>query len=133
MKQYQQNKLRVLIIDDMPDIIMLLKHFISRTVHSEITHADDGLVAIEKLLHMKPDVIITDLHMPTMTGLEFIGFVIRQTEFADIPVIIMTTDNDDRTQITAAGLKVHSYLSKPFNPTTLKKALRDVVPNEYFL
>ncbi len=132
MKQ-QMRKLRVLIIDDMPDIIMLLKHFVSRTIHSEIIDASDGLVAIEKLLTMRPDVIITDLHMPTMTGLEFIGFVIRQKEFSDIPIIIMTTDSDDRTQITAAGLQVQSYLSKPFNPTSLKKALKEVVPDEFFL
>ena len=117
----------------MPDIIMLLRHFISRTIASEIVDASDGLIAIEKLLTGKPDVIITDLHMPTMTGLEFIGFVIRQPDFAEIPIIIMTTDSDDRTQITAAGLKVHSYLSKPFNPTSLKKALQDVIPEEFFL
>jgi CheY-like chemotaxis protein len=128
----QQKKLRVLIVDDMPDIIMLLRHFVSRTIRSEITDAGDGLVAIEKLFSFTPDVIITDLHMPTMTGLEFIGFVIRQPQYVDIPIIIMTTDSDDRTQITAAGLKVHSYLSKPFNPTTLKKALKEVVPDEYF-
>ncbi|MAT38578.1 MAG: hypothetical protein CL946_03120 [Ectothiorhodospiraceae bacterium] len=127
------NKLRVLIIDDMPDIIMLLKHFVSKTVRSEIVDANDGLTAIDKLLSNKPDVIITDLHMPMMTGLEFIGFVVRQKEFEDIPIIIMTTDSDDRTQLTAAGLKVHTYLSKPFNPNTLTKALKEVVPQQYFI
>lgn len=125
--------INVLVVDDMPEIRRIIRHVLHKSLHSYIIEAENGLDAISKMLEHPPDLIITDLSMPRMTGLEFIGFVQQREDLAHIPIIILTSQSDEQTQIQAMGLHVKAFLQKPFNPQKLMQTLNEIVPEKYFL
>lgn len=120
-------KLTVLVADDMPEIRRIISHVLTHSLPVEVAEAENGLEAISILLHRKPDLIITDLSMPGMTGMEFIGFIQSRGEFAGIPIIILSTQADERTQVQAQGLHVRACLQKPFNPQVMLQTIRDIL------
>ena len=92
-----------------------------RTVKS--TQAGTGLEAIERLAIEPVDLMVLDLNMPDMHGMEVINFVRRHQSYRNIPIVVLTTKGEEasRTQALAAG--ANHYLTKPFDP----RQLADVV------
>ncbi len=127
------HKIKILIVDDMPEIRRIIRHVLERSLHAELIEAENGLDAISKLLETKVDVIITDLSMPSMTGLEFIGFVQHRDDLKATPIVVLTSQTDERVQVQALGLNVRTFLQKPFNPQKLLNALANVVHDRYFI
>lgn len=124
---------KILVVDDMPEIRRIILHVLHRSLHTIIDEAENGLEAIAKSLDMKPDLIITDLSMPRMTGMEFIGFIQQRDDFRHTPIIVLTSQSDEQTQIQALGLHVRAFLQKPFNPQALMQVLSGIVPDHYFI
>jgi two-component system, chemotaxis family, chemotaxis protein CheY len=81
--------------------------------------ASSGLEAIEHLALLPANLIVLDLNMPDMHGLEVVSFVRRHSVYRTIPIIVLTTrgDEDSRTNALAAGASM--YLTKPFLPNVL--------------
>lgn len=81
--------------------------------------ASSGLEAIERLAFAAVDLMILDLNMPDMHGLEVLAFLRSHQAYRHIPVIVLTTRGDEasRTDALAAGASL--YLTKPFTPQTL--------------
>ena len=129
----EQRTLRILVVDDMPEIRKIIRHVLEKFVHAEIDEAEDGLEAISKAMHSTPQIVITDISMPRMTGLEFIGFMQQRSELSSIPVIVLTSHTDERTQAQALGLQVRAYLQKPFNPQKLLQTLSAILPDDSYL
>ncbi len=125
--------LDVLIIDDMPELRKVLRLLIERTLRATVREADGGLSAIEAILHRVPDLIFCDLLMPEMTGLEFLAFLSRQPQLKQCKVIVLTTDDDEKTHEQADDLHVDAFLLKPFNPDSIMQTVQRIVPKEYFL
>lgn len=81
--------------------------------------AGSGLEALERLAVGAVDLIVLDLNMPDMHGLEVLRFVRTHPSFRDLPVVILTTreDRDSRSEAMREGATL--YLTKPFTPETL--------------
>lgn len=124
--------LRITVIDDMIELRKVLGHFITKTLYAEVAEAEDGLEAIERVLERAPDLIFCDLHMPRMTGFEFLGFLTRQQQQVVCPIIVLTSEEDEEARVQAAGFSVSAYLRKPFQPETVLKVLHAFVPEEHF-
>lgn len=88
------------------------------------TEASSGLEAIERLALAAVDLMILDLNMPDMHGLEVLAFLRSHQAYRNLPVIVLTTRGDEasRTDALAAGASV--YLTKPFTPQTLAAQAR---------
>lgn len=115
--------LNVMIVDDEPIILKGLKNIIekSSTPISKIVNACDGIDALQKLESFRPDLLITDIQMPEMTGLELIREV-QAKGFCNRFVIL--TGYDDPTYLRQAiRCKVIDYLLKPINKTELYDVL----------
>ncbi|HEX6273839.1 MAG TPA: response regulator, partial [Polyangiaceae bacterium] len=84
-----------------------------------VTQASSGLEAIEQLSLRHFDVVVLDLNMPDIGGVEVLEFVRGQDKLRSLPIIIVTTRGDEssRTQALAAGAT--RYLTKPFTPETI--------------
>ena len=111
---------RVLIVDDSPTIRRMVKASLGQLGGQvEFAEAASGLDAIEQLALGPTDLIVLDLNMPDMHGLEVLGFVRSNPKFRLIPVMVLTTrsDNDSRHAALQAGAT--AYLTKPFQPGTL--------------
>ncbi|WDR04580.1 response regulator [Devosia rhodophyticola] len=118
--------LRILTVDDSRTILAMLHHTLSNAGF-EVFQAEDGRQGLEVLRTQKVDVVITDINMPIMDGIEFIKAVRASGEFQSLPVIILTTETsqDKRDQGKAAGGT--GWIVKPFDPEKLISVIHRVV------
>jgi two-component system, chemotaxis family, chemotaxis protein CheY len=119
--EYKMNN--ILVVDDSPTMRRMVITSLGslRTVKS--TQAGSGLEAIERLAIEPVDLMVLDLNMPDMHGMEVIDFVRRHRSYRNIPIVVLTTKGEEtsRTQAMAAGAT--SYLTKPFDPRQLAEVV----------
>jgi two-component system chemotaxis response regulator CheY len=87
----------------------------------DITETSSGFEALKFLSREKPDLIITDINMPDINGLELVSFVKRNPLMKGIPLIIVTTERGDRDRAKGLELGAEEYLTKPFDPQVLQQ------------
>lgn len=103
---------KVLVVDDRPDSVQFLTEYILRPNGYSFITANDGEKGLKIALEEKPDLIIMDLRMPKMTGLEVLS-ALREHN-CDIPVILMTFHGSEETAVQAFRLGAKDYLIKPY-------------------
>lgn len=114
---------RVLVVDDQADIRRVLKAYLESVHGSQVTEAVNGLDALAKLSAAAFDLIITDLIMPEMNGLELVGSLRRNPRLMAIPVIVFTSQGEEKDRQKAAAFGVKDYVLKPFTPQTLRPVI----------
>ena len=113
----------VLIADDDAKIRELLELYLSKEGFV-VEQASDGAEAILKAQQLKPDLIVLDIMMPVMDGME----VCRQVrKFSRVPVIMLTARTEDEDRILGLELGADDYVSKPFNPRELIARVKAVL------
>ena len=111
---------RVLIVDDSPTIRRMVKvSLASLPAPVDFIEAASGLEAIERLALGPVDLIVLDLNMPDLHGLEVLGFVRSHERYRLLPVIVLTTRGDDSSRQAALQGGASAYLTKPFMPAVL--------------
>jgi len=111
---------KTLVVDDQPNIRRVVRAYLETVQKCEVIEAENGVDAIKKLLASPVDLIITDLVMPEMTGLELVGYLRRHESFRQIPIIMLTSQGDETDRRKALALGVNDYLVKPFAPLSMK-------------
>lgn len=108
----------VMIIDDSRSMRHVIKKVlkISGLEIGEIIEAGNGEEALDQLQDHWVDLILSDIHMPVMDGLEFLRRLGAYVEFRDVPVILVTTERNEKRLAEAMALGARAYLSKPFQP-----------------
>jgi two-component system, chemotaxis family, chemotaxis protein CheY len=114
----------ILVVDDSPTIVKFVS-FSLRNQGFRVLTACDGMDAIEKLSsHAAPiDLIITDLNMPNVDGYEFISTLRRNSRYHKIPIIILSSEEEEADKKRGIDAGASSYLVKPFKSSIL---LREV-------
>ncbi|WP_268845996.1 response regulator transcription factor [Flavobacterium aestivum] len=109
--------LKILIVED--DVLMIkILEFILKKEGYQVTTCKDGLIAIEKIPVLIPDLIITDIMLPFRSGLEIIGYT--KENYETIPVIVVSSlGEEEGTVVEAFNLGADDFVSKPFNPNEL--------------
>lgn len=110
---------KILIVDDSPTMRRMVRASLQHLKSVSFDEAGSGLEAIERLALAPVSLIILDLNMPDMHGLEVLKFVREHQGSRDVPILILTTKGDEssRAETLAAGASL--YLTKPFDPQTL--------------
>lgn len=116
----------LLIVDDSPTIRRMVRVTLA-PLSMEIIEAASGLEAIEQLAVATVNLIVLDLNMPDMHGLDVLGFVRASQKFQHIPVIVLTTRNDDGSRTAAMQAGATRYVTKPFKPQALLTEVREVL------
>jgi two-component system, chemotaxis family, chemotaxis protein CheY len=118
--------LRVLTVDDSRTILAMLHHTLSNAGF-EVLQAEDGKQGLDVLRNETVDVVITDINMPVMDGIEFIKHVRATGNHQSLPILILTTETsqDKRDQGKAAGGT--GWIVKPFDPEKLISVIHRVV------
>ena len=118
--------LRVLTVDDSRTILAMLHHTLSNAGF-EVLQAEDGQQGLDVLKSQDVDVVITDINMPVMDGIEFIRNVRASGQYQSLPILILTTETsqDKRDQGKAAGGT--GWIVKPFDPEKLISVIHRVV------
>jgi CheY-like chemotaxis protein len=108
--------LQVLLVDDdLVDVMNVRRELRKAAVHVELYVAHDGLegLALLRTAPARRRVLLLDLNMPRMNGLEMLRELRRDPALERTPVIVLTTSNEDRDRLAAHGLDVDGYLLKP--------------------
>ncbi len=103
----------IMVVDDSESIRKFLT-FALRAKGFRVVAARDGMEALEKLPREKVDLIITDLNMPNMDGFELLKTIREDNDYAEIPVIILSSLDDEKDIQRGMQLGANSYLIKPF-------------------
>ena len=111
---------RVLVVDDEPQITRVLRH--SLVAHRfDVRTAADGLSALDTLKDWQPDLIITDLQMAEMDGIEFCREV---RKLSAVPIIVLSVRGDEKTKVNALDAGADDYVTKPFGMDELLARVR---------
>ena len=118
---------KILVVDDSPTIRKMVRASLEGIESAEFIEAGTGLEAIEHLAVSRIQLIVLDLNMPDMHGIDVLKFVRRNPHYSNIPIIVLTTRGDETSRQTAQEAGATSYMTKPFAPQTLAKAVRDLL------
>lgn len=118
---------KALIVDDSKT----MREMVSYTLKSngfEVVDAEDGKLALTAMGNTKFDVIVTDLNMPNMNGIEFIKAVRSGTANPVTPILMLTTESDGFKKMEGKNAGATGWIVKPFNPERLMSIIQKVCP-----
>lgn len=113
----------ILVVDDEKQIVNLLRAYLEDEGY-RVVAAPDGRQAIYMARHEKPDLVILDLMMPEMDGLEFTR---RFRQESDVPIIMLTARVEDMDKVLGLELGADDYVTKPFSPRVVVARVRAVL------
>lgn len=111
---------KILIVDDETQIIRVMRRILSAHNY-EIRTASDGEPAFELFNDWKPDLVITDLQMPNMNGLELCR---KLREISNLPIIVLSVRDEEKTIVEALDAGADDYMTKPFGTNELLARVR---------
>lgn len=113
---------KILVIEDELMMLKVIDFRLKKEGYSVIT-AQDGKTGLEAFQKEKPDLILTDIMMPYVSGLEIIDFVRNQAK-SDVPIIILSAVGLEKTIVEAFNLGADDFITKPFSPEELSIRVR---------
>ncbi|MGH2596399.1 MAG: response regulator transcription factor [Actinomycetota bacterium] len=113
---------KILVIDDDPDLIALCRINLAIDGH-EVVEATNGWEGLELLALCEPDVVLLDVMMPTLDGLEVLRIIRDEEATHDLPVVIVSARVGLEDQIAGRDAGADGYITKPFTPDQLVHAL----------
>jgi DNA-binding response OmpR family regulator len=114
---------RILVVEDEPSIREVVSLYLRRAGY-QVTVADDGRKALEILANQPPDLVVLDLMLPEVDGLEITRWL---RERGDIPIIMLTARREERDRIVGLEMGADDYVIKPFSPQELVSRVRAVL------
>ncbi|GHV02151.1 chemotaxis protein CheY [Campylobacterota bacterium] len=120
--------MKILVVDDSSTMRRIIKNTLNRLNFKDLLEGENGVQAWEVLsANADVGVLITDWNMPEMNGLELVKKVRAEAKYADLPIIMVTTEGGKTEVITALKAGVNNYIVKPFTPDVLKEKLEAVL------
>ncbi len=120
-----KESLKILIVDDDLDIIEILKYNLNNSGYF-VKSANNGIKAIKKAKKFLPDIILMDVMMPEMTGIEACSEIRKIDQLRNTIIIFLSARSEDYTQISAYDAGADDYISKPVKPKILLKKISNI-------
>ena len=119
---------RILIVEDSATMRSFLTSSLEELESPvKISEAESGFEALRLLPRVGFDLIVTDINMPDINGLELLSFVKSNAQYRDIPLVVVSTEGSERDRDKGLGLGADHYLVKPFDPEMLREVVRDLL------
>jgi DNA-binding response OmpR family regulator len=117
----------VLVIDDNPTIVELIKYAINLHGSYRVLVAYDGVQGLERVYADQPDCVVIDVKMPRMDGYQLVRRLRSDAHTKNTPLIILSALTREEDQMTGLLLGADAYLTKPFKPNALNAAIERVL------
>lgn len=117
----------ILIVDDEPPILDLVRFTLEDT-EVRVVEASDGVEALALARRLRPDLILLDVHMPRLDGLEACRQIRRDPALARTPIVILTAAGQEADRARGREAGADEYLTKPFSPLALLALVEALVP-----
>ena len=118
---------RILVVEDEQDIAGLIKHTLEKSGDMQVEVVGAGDAALRMLTHREPDLIILDLNLPVMSGIEVCRIVRTRDDTAHIPIIMLTARTAESDRVTGLEIGADDYITKPFSLRELVARVRAVL------
>ena len=122
----KSSPLKILVVDDDLDIIEILKYNLNKSGYL-VKSAKNGIEAIKKAKKFIPNIILMDVMMPEMSGIEACSEIKQIDELSETMIIFLSARSEDYTQISAYDAGADDYISKPIKPKILLKKISNIV------
>lgn len=119
--------MKFLVVDDSLTMRRIVVNTLRSLGYETVVEAADGKDAMAKLLAEGADFLITDWNMPEMSGFDLTKWVRSNTQFADMPILMVTTRGNKEDVIEALKIRVNNYIVKPFTPQGLKEKIDHIL------
>lgn len=119
-------KYKILVVDDEPDIVDTLK-FRLESEGYEVVTANNGEEALDKVHNEKPDLVVLDLIMPKKDGMQVCAELRLDSDFKDLPIIMLTAKAQDVDRIEGLGTGADDYITKPFDTAKLFVSIKELL------
>jgi CheY-like chemotaxis protein len=120
----------ILVVDDSEDCLAtmdLALQTLPGVVIRPSLSAEAALLVLEDREHDTVSAVITDIHLPEMTGLELVTRIRQNPRFRSLPILVVSADADPSTPGRALGLGANAYFAKPFSPGAMRKKLEELI------
>jgi len=117
---------RILVVDDEPDALELIKFNLKDSGYQVVT-APDGRKALEVIRNERPDLVVLDLMLPEVDGLEVCKIIRRNAETSELPIIMLTAKAAEIDRVLGLELGADDYLTKPFSPRELTLRIKNLL------
>jgi len=121
--QAMKRRPRVLVVEDDPTVSEVVARYLERDGF-EVDTVEDGIAAVEMVAASSPDLMILDLMLPSLDGLEVFR---RVRSFTPLPIIMLTARGDEDDRVTGLELGADDYIGKPFSPRELTARVKSVL------
>jgi two-component system chemotaxis response regulator CheY len=118
----------VLVVEDSPTMRTFVANALEEAGILDVTEAPSGFAALQALPAGRFDLVITDVNMPDINGLELVRFVRIHATLAKLPLICISTEGHDRDRDRCLSLGANAYLVKPFAPAVLIAEVKRHLP-----
>ena len=120
---------RILIVDDSPSQLMSIRRIVEKLGHEALT-AEDGAAGVEAAKRELPDLILMDVVMPNLNGFQATRTLSRESTTRDIPVVLVTTKDQDTDRMWGMRQGARAYLTKPFSESDLSDVIGRLLGDE---
>lgn len=118
--------MKILIVDDFSTMRRIIKNLLRDLGFTNTFEADDGVNGLQVLRSSNVDFLVTDWHMPGMTGIELLKAVRADPVLAALPVLLVTAEAKREQIVEAAKAGVNGYIVKPFTAALLKEKIEKI-------
>ena len=123
------NMARILIVDDSPSQLMGIRRIVEGLGHEALT-AEDGAAGVEAAKRELPDLILMDVVMPNLNGFQATRSITRDPATKHIPVILVTTKDQETDKVWGMRQGARAYITKPFSDTELSETISTAIATE---
>lgn len=117
----------ILIVEDSATTRALIRAVIDELGEYDTVEASSGFEALKLLPRQEYDLIITDINMPDINGLELINFVRNDDRYRHLPIIIVSTERSDEDKRRGMALGATAYVTKPFDSVDLQQVIQRTI------
>lgn len=120
------NAKTLLVVDD-DEVILTIAELGLKRAGFNVVRCTSGMACLESLMYYTPDMILLDVEMPIMSGIQTLEVIRSNEEFKDIPVMFLTGSTDTGTVVAAKSLGAVGYVVKPFIPQELVEKVKAIL------
>ena len=121
-------KIRILVVDDHPVVRRGISACLAGRENLEIVgEAADGREAVKKARELQPDIMLMDINMPQMNGLDLISYIRSQHREPKLPIIVITTQGEEEARDKGMAQGANAYLTKPISGPKLVSLVKELL------
>ena len=117
---------RILIVDDSPSQLMGIRRIVEKLGHEALT-AEDGQAGVDAAKRELPDLILMDVVMPNLNGFQATRTISREPTTKHIPIVLVTTKDQDTDRVWGMRQGAKAYITKPFNEAQLIEVINSLL------